>query len=76
MENNEDLINAINELKESIDSLTTAERDRQNMDSSTDDMASLRGKMEEILQSNEELRKSIIGLTGMVNKLNGIMNSQ
>lgn len=66
---NEDLINAINELKEEIGSLTAAERDRQNMDNSTDDLASLRGKMHELMQSNEELRKSILSLNGAINKL-------
>jgi uncharacterized coiled-coil DUF342 family protein len=69
MDNNDDLKDAINELKESIDSLTTAERDRQNMDNSTDDISSLRGKMEEVMQSNEELRKSILSLTAAITKL-------
>jgi len=66
MSNNDDLKNAINELKESIDSLTTAERDRQNMDNSTDNISSLRGKMEEVIKSNEELRKAIIKLNDTI----------
>ena len=69
MENEDSLKDAINELKKSIDSLTTAERDRQNMDNSTDDISSLRGKMEEVMQSNEELRKSILSLTAAITKL-------
>lgn len=69
MENEDRLKDSINELKESIDSLTTAERDRQNMDNSTDDISFLRGKMEEVMKSNEELRKSILSLTAAITKL-------
>ena len=56
---NKEFIEAIESLKESIDSLTTAERDRQNMDNSTDDLLALRNRMSELAASNKELIQAI-----------------
>lgn len=46
------------------------------MDNSTDDLSSLRGKMQELMQSNEELRKAILTLSGNINKLNSTVWKQ
>ena len=56
---NKEFIEAIESLKESIDSLTTAERDRQNMDNSTDDLLALRNRMSELAASNKELIQAV-----------------
>lgn len=52
---NQDLIKAIDELKDSVDSLTIAERDRFNVDTSHDDMVSLRGKISDLIKSNSNV---------------------
>ena len=67
---NKELIDAINDLKESVDSLTTIQRDTFNVNTSTDDIASLRGKLQEVIQSNDEVRTALLALNGAINKLN------
>jgi hypothetical protein len=47
---NQELINAIKDLKESIDSLSTINKDAFNVDTSTDDMQNLCGKMHELIR--------------------------
>ena len=59
---NQELINAIKDLKESIDSLSTINKDAFNVDTSTDDMQNLCGKMHELIKSNEELKNQVLYL--------------
>ena len=68
---NKELEEKIDNLTESINSLTAIQQDIFKTDTSFDDLASTRGKIQELLDSNEELRKSIISLTVAINSLAG-----
>lgn len=63
---NEQLIEAIKELKDSVDSLTTTNKDTFNVDTSTDDMQNLCGKMEELIKVNEFLITAVKSLAGSI----------
>jgi hypothetical protein len=66
---NQELTLAINQLKESVDSLVGIHNDLFNADTSTDDMMALRNKMAALIESNKELRESIGFLNGAINEL-------
>jgi predicted nuclease with TOPRIM domain len=66
---NKELIEAIKDLKSSIDSLTAIQRDIFNTDTTHDDQAETRGKIHELLKSNEELTKSVGFLNAAINDL-------
>jgi hypothetical protein len=63
------LIEAVETLTKSIDSLTAIQRDIFNTDTSFDSLAETRGKMQELIVSNEELTNSIRFLNAAVNDL-------
>jgi regulator of replication initiation timing len=65
---NQDLIDALNELKTSVDSLTTAENDRFNTDTSHDDIVSLKSRISELVESNNRLRESVVHLNYAINE--------
>ncbi len=66
---NTELIEAMHNLRKSIDSLTTIHRDIFDVDTSHDDITSLRGEMALLIESNKELRESIRFLKAAVNDL-------
>lgn len=66
---NKELIEAIKDLKSSIDSLTAIQRDIFNADTSHDDQAETRGKIYELIISNEHLTTAVKHLNAAVNNL-------
>ena len=62
-------IEAIESLKGSIDRLTAIQTDIFNVDTSNDDMTSLKGRMSDLIKSNESLKESIGFLNAAVNDL-------
>lgn len=67
--NDEKLIDAINDLRESINELTAIQQDIFKQDTSHDDIVSLKGKMQSVIESNKELKESIGYLNGAINEL-------
>jgi cell division septum initiation protein DivIVA len=67
MDNNDDLKDAINELKESVDGLTTIQQDLEKVGIHLSGSENLSGKIHELLTSNEELRKAILKLNDTIN---------
>ena len=66
MENDDSLKDAINELKEPIDSLTTIQQDLEKVGIHLTGSENLSGKIAELLKSNEELRKAILKLNDTI----------
>ena len=59
---NKELIVAIENLTESVGSLNAIQNDIFNQDTSHDDMVSLKGKMQSVIDSNKELKDAITAL--------------
>lgn len=64
-----ELIDAIETLTSSIDRLTAIHTDNFNVDTSHDDTISLKGKMTDLIKSNDELRQQVLWLNQAVNEL-------
>jgi hypothetical protein len=67
--NEEKLIDAMDELKASVNELTAIQQDIFKQDASHDDIVSLKGKMQSLIESNKELRDSIGFLNAAINEL-------
>jgi hypothetical protein len=73
---NQVLIDAIKDLKSSIDSLAAIQRDIFNSDTSHDDQAETRGKIHELVVSNEHLTTAVSHLNTAVNNLKDEIRKQ
>lgn len=71
---NQELIEAIKTLNESVASLNAIQTDIFNVDTSHDDMVSLKNRMSELMKSNATLAEAVGGLNGAVNDLTEAMN--
>ena len=65
---NKELIEAIKDLKNSVDSLTAIQRDIFNADTSHDDQRETRGKMDELTKSIEYLNTAVNNLKDELKK--------